>query len=52
MPTPTFSAEPGSAHSLGTTTDADGVNFSLFSEAATFARVKRYAELAFMDDLE
>jgi isoamylase len=33
--TPTFRAEPGSAHPLGTTTHADGVNFSLFSEAAT-----------------
>ena len=31
----TFSSEPGSAHPLGATTYADGVNFSLFSEAAT-----------------
>ena len=30
-----FTFEPGSAHPLGTTTYADGVNFSLFSEAAT-----------------
>jgi isoamylase len=31
----TFIAEPGSAHPLGTTVYADGVNFTLFSEAAT-----------------
>ena len=31
----TFSIEPGSAHPFGTTTYPDGVNFSLFSEAAT-----------------
>ena len=31
----TFNLEPGSAHPLGTTTYTDGVNFSLFSEAAT-----------------
>jgi isoamylase len=30
-----FTLEAGSAHPLGTTTYADGVNFSLFSEAAT-----------------
>jgi len=30
-----FTVEPGSAHPLGTTVYADGVNFSLFSEAAT-----------------
>jgi isoamylase len=30
-----FITEPGSAHPLGTTVYADGVNFSLFSEAAT-----------------
>src|SRR5437667_8225968 len=30
-----FDPEPGSAHPLGTTTHPDGVNFSLFSEAAT-----------------
>ena len=30
-----FITEPGSAHPLGTTVCADGVNFSLFSEAAT-----------------
>ncbi len=30
-----FETEPGSAHPLGTTMYADGVNFSLFSEAAT-----------------
>ena len=31
----TFTIEPGSAHPLGAKTSADGVNFSLFSEAAT-----------------
>src|SRR5712692_8583348 len=31
----TFTLEPGSGHPLGATTHADGVNFSLFSEAAT-----------------
>jgi glycogen operon protein len=31
----TFDCEPGSAHPLGITTYPDGVNFSLFSEAAT-----------------
>ena len=31
----TFDTEPGSAHPLGTTTYADGVNFSIFSESAT-----------------
>jgi isoamylase len=31
----TFDTEPGSAHPLGTTTYPDGVNFALFSEAAT-----------------
>ena len=30
-----FITEPGSAHPLGTTVLADGVNFSLFSESAT-----------------
>src|SRR5713226_2963771 len=30
-----FASEPGSAHPLGMTTSPDGVNFSLFSEAAT-----------------
>ena len=30
-----FDVEPGSAHPLGTTMYADGVNFSLFSESAT-----------------
>jgi isoamylase len=30
-----FDAEPGSAHPVGITTNTDGVNFSLFSEAAT-----------------
>ncbi len=30
-----FNIEPGSAHPLGTTTYADGVNFSIFSQAAT-----------------
>src|SRR5580704_16728812 len=31
----TFDIEPGSAHPQGVTTSAAGVNFSLFSEAAT-----------------
>jgi len=31
----TLTTDPGSAHPLGTTILADGVNFSLFSEAAT-----------------
>jgi isoamylase len=31
----TFDPEPGSAHPLGATTYPDGVNFALFSEAAT-----------------
>ena len=31
----TFETEPGSAHPLGTTSYGDGVNFSLFSGAAT-----------------
>ncbi len=31
----TFSLEPGSAHPLGATAYPDGVNFSLFSQAAT-----------------
>jgi len=31
----TFATEPGSAHPLGITTYPDGVNFSLFSQAAT-----------------
>ena len=31
----TFETGPGSAHPLGTTTYADGVNFSIFSESAT-----------------
>ncbi len=30
-----FKAEPGSAHPVGITTHPDGVNFSLFSQAAT-----------------
>ena len=30
-----FETEPGSAHPLGIATLADGVNFSLFSQAAT-----------------
>jgi isoamylase len=33
--TPPFHVGPGSAHPLGVTTSADGVNLSLFSEAAT-----------------
>ena len=33
----TFEIEPGSAHPLGTTTYADGVNFALFSQYATEA---------------
>jgi len=32
---PTFDLEPGSAHPPGATTRPDGVNFSMFSEAAT-----------------
>ena len=32
---PVFDTEPGSAHPLGIATYPDGVNFSLFSEAAT-----------------
>jgi isoamylase len=32
---PTFETDPGSAHPLGITTYPDGVNFSLFSQAAT-----------------
>ena len=35
----TFEIEPGSAHPLGTTTYADGVNFSLFSQYATEAEL-------------
>ena len=31
----TFTSEPGTAHPIGTTVLPDGVNFSLFSEAAT-----------------
>jgi isoamylase len=34
-PMATFATEPGSAHPLGITTYPDGVNFSLFSQAAT-----------------
>jgi glycogen operon protein len=30
-----FNVEPGSAHPIGTTVYSDGVNFSIFSEAAT-----------------
>ena len=31
----TFTTEPGTAHPLGITTYSNGVNFSLFSQAAT-----------------
>jgi len=30
-----FATEPGAAHALGITTYASGVNFSMFSQAAT-----------------
>jgi hypothetical protein len=37
----TFDTEPGSSHPLGTTTDAGGVNFSIFLESTTEAVQRR-----------
>src|SRR4029077_2164772 len=47
-----FNAEPGSAHPLGTTVSVDGVNFSLFSEAATEVALLLFDRAAAVEPVE
>lgn len=46
---PMYQTKPGSPHPLGAVPDANGVNFSLFSEHATYVELLLFAE---HDDLE
>src|SRR6266540_5828403 len=46
---PMYQTKPGSAHPLGAVPDANGVNFSLFSEHATYVELLLFAN---HDDLE